>query len=80
MSDFLAERYDKIFNEAMNLATVWRQRLTNGNGDRDQNADQHKRCLLRAARFARMADGTRIRYGEQMAIVGDDGKITRIKP
>lgn len=55
----LAYRYDAIVDECMALAAVWRDRITNGVSDRAFYADQHRRSLLRAARFARLAQKAR---------------------
>lgn len=55
----LADRYDQIFDECMALAMSWRKKVDENFSDRPFYADQHKRSLLRAARFARMADVAR---------------------
>lgn len=55
----IAYRYDAIVDECMALAAVWRERIENTSSDKSFHADQHRRTLLRAAMFARLAQKAR---------------------
>lgn len=55
MSAELAAHYDRIVTECLLMAERWRREQVY----RDISIDQHKRCILRAARYARLADEAR---------------------
>lgn len=57
----LSQRYDAIADECMELARVWRSRIIASGIDKAFHADQHRRALLRAASFSRLAQRSRDR-------------------
>jgi hypothetical protein len=70
----LAGRYDAIFSECMMLAAVWRGRIREQIADKGFHADQHRRCLLRAASFARLAEKARARDSDGSGEAGETAK------
>lgn len=55
----LAEHYDRLFNECLALANTHRSVMLTYSSFLSFHADQHRRCLLRASAYARLADRAR---------------------